>query len=78
VAPYIAITLISGFYVMRPMWITWLPLFAAFSVYTILVALQPGLGPTNEWIVLLLVGFVPALLLWIARPQQPSIGAIRD
>jgi hypothetical protein len=70
-APYIAIALISASYVVRPMWITWLPLFATFSVYTVLVAANPGLGPASEWVVFLLVGCVPALLLWIARPHRP-------
>ena len=41
-----------------------------FLSYGIAVAIHPENGPTAEWIVFMLLGFVPALLLWLARPNK--------
>ena len=71
VMPYIVIPVLSGFYVVRPTFICWAPLFTAFLVYGTLVAAHPESGPRgDEWIIFMLLGFVPALLLWFARPRE--------
>lgn len=69
-APYVAIALMSAWYLVRPMWICWGLLFGAFVAYTVAVALHPDNGRFNEWIIFLLLGAVPACLLWFARPRE--------
>jgi hypothetical protein len=67
--PYLAIILLSASYVIRPMVAVWLPLFGAFVAYGVIVAGLPENGPRDEWILFMLLGFVPAALLWVARPR---------
>ena len=67
--PYIVIILLSVSYLIRPMVILWVPLFCAFVMYTLAVAIHPENGPRSEWIVFVLLGFVPAVLLCLARPR---------
>lgn len=64
------IAIVSASYLMWPSWICWAPLFGAFSAYTIEVALHPENGPLREWIIFMLLGLLPALLLWFARPRE--------
>lgn len=56
----------------RPMMILWAPVFAAFVVYAVLILVNPVVNPgnasLNEWFIFLLLGIVPAFLLWLARP----------
>ena len=54
------------------MLISWLPLFLAFVLFTLVVAIHPENGPSSEWVIFLLVGFIPAVLLWFARPRAHS------
>jgi hypothetical protein len=74
--PYVAVVLLSVLYVIRPMLILWAPPFAAFVVYTALVLVNPlfnpGNGPFTEWILFVALGFVPTVLLWLARPSSES------
>jgi hypothetical protein len=71
-APYVCVVLMSGSYVFRPMMILWAPVFAAFVAYAVLILVNPlvnpGNGSLNEWFIFLLLGIVPAILLWLARP----------
>jgi len=67
---YIGIIIVCVVYVFRPMLILWLPLFLAFAAYAVAVAFSPQNGPTSEWIIFMLLGFVPAVLLWLARPKK--------
>lgn len=69
-APYAGITLVSALYVIRPMLILWAPIFAAFVFYAGAVLVSPENGPRSEWIIFMLLGIVPALLLWLARPRD--------
>jgi hypothetical protein len=68
--PYIVIPVLSAFYAVRPALICWAPLFTAFLVYGTLVAIHPESGPPEEWMIFMLLGFVPALLVWFARPRE--------
>lgn len=67
-APYVAVVLMSTLYLFRPMLILWAPMFAAFVFYTVTVLVYPDNGPRSEWIMFLLLGIVPAVVLWLARP----------
>jgi hypothetical protein len=77
-APYLLIIVISGSYLVRPMLISWLPLFAAFSWYAVAVAATPEHGPPGEWVFFMLLGLIPTLLLWLARPRGRVVGANSD
>jgi hypothetical protein len=66
---YVAIMLMSVMYIARPMWICWGPLFAAFVVYAVLVLLHPDASRMDEWVIFTVLGTVPAVGLWIARPR---------
>lgn len=68
-APYVAIILLSTSYVFWPTVVVWVLLFAAFASYGIIVAGLAQNGPTGEWVVFMLLGFVPAALMWVARPR---------
>jgi hypothetical protein len=70
--PYVGIIILSLTYVVRPMIALWAPVFGVFVVYFLVVALHPQNGPVGEWIIFMLFGFVPALLLWFARPRRPD------
>ena len=67
---YPAIIVVCIVYVLRPMFILWLPVFLAFLAYAVAIALSPQNGPTFEWVFFMLLGFVPAILLWLARPGK--------
>jgi hypothetical protein len=71
-APYVCVVLMSGLYVFRPMMILWAPVFAAFVAYAVIILVNPLVNPRNsslnEWFIFLLLGIVPAFLLWLARP----------
>jgi len=69
-APYIAIVVMSTTYLLRPMLILWAPVFAAFVFYAVAVLMHPDNGPRDEWIIFLLLGIVPAGVLWLARPRE--------
>src|SRR5262245_32967512 len=67
--PYLVIVALSASYVFRPTVAAWGLLFTAFAAYGIIVAALPQNGPTDEWVLFMILGFVPAALLWIARPR---------
>ena len=68
-APYAAVVLLSALYLLRPMLIAWGPVFAAFVFYSVAVLVNPDNGgPRSEWITFLLMGIVPVVVLWLARP----------
>jgi hypothetical protein len=67
--PYIVIIILSASYVVRPTVLAWILLFTAFAAYGVIVAGLPANGPRGEWILFMLLGFGPALLLWVARPR---------
>jgi hypothetical protein len=68
-APYAAVVLMSALYLLRPMLIVWGPVFAAFVFYSVAVLVNPDNGgPRSEWIIFLLMGIVPVVVLWLARP----------
>jgi hypothetical protein len=50
----------------------WAPVFAAFVAYAVIILINPLVNPRNsslnEWFIFLLLGIVPAFLLWLARP----------
>lgn len=48
----------------------WLFLFVPFLAYGLIVALSPGSGPAHEWLVFMVLGLGPALVLWFARPWK--------
>jgi hypothetical protein len=60
----------SAVYLLRPMLILWGPVFAAFVFYAVAVLVNPDNGgPRSEWIIFLLLGIVPVVVLWLARPR---------
>jgi len=69
-APYLAIIVLSASYVLRPTLVAWGLLFGAFVSYAALIVAHPGNGPRDEWLFFMLLGLVPALLLWFARPRE--------
>lgn len=68
-APYMVIIILSVSYVLWPTVVAWTLLFAAFASYGIIVAGLPGNGPRDEWVLFMLMGFLPAILMWVARPR---------
>jgi len=72
--PYVGIIILSSIYVFRPMMILWAPVFAAFVAYFVAVMLHPQNGPVGEWVIFMLLGLVPAVLLWLARPRKKEGG----
>lgn len=48
----------------------WVIIFAPFLGFAIMVALSRGSGPVGEWILFMMFGFVPAVLLWLGRPWR--------
>src|SRR4026207_1778464 len=67
--PYFAIVLAGITYVVRPMVMLWLPLFGLFVFYAILVATSPSsTGSSNEWIIFILIGLIPAIAMLFAWP----------
>jgi hypothetical protein len=68
--PYVAIIVFSLIYIYRPMMILWAPVFIAFLVYFVAVALHPQNGSVGEWVIFMLLGLVPAVALWFARPHK--------
>ena len=68
-APLFAIIALSVIYAIRPMLVIWLPLFGVFAIFGLAVAFHPDLAALGEWFIFLALGFVPAALLWFARPR---------
>jgi peptidoglycan/LPS O-acetylase OafA/YrhL len=68
-APFVAIILLSLSYVVIPTGAAWALLVAVFGAYGLLVASVPQNGPLDEWLFFMALGFVPALLMIVARPQ---------
>ncbi len=66
---YVILILLSITYVIRPMVVAWLPLFLAFAAYSFLVGRAPWDRYWNEWLIFLLIGIVPTISLWLARPR---------
>ncbi len=48
----------------------WALLFGPFLGYGLVVAVSREGGPWDEWIILMLLGLGPALLLWLGRPWR--------
>jgi hypothetical protein len=67
--PHIGIAL-STLYLVRPMLVAWPPILAAFVFYGLAVLVNPNNGPRGEWIIFLLIGIIPAVCLWLARPRE--------
>lgn len=72
--PYAGIIILSIICVFRPMMILWAPVFIAFVAYFVVVALHPQNGTFGEWVIFMLLGLVPAVLLWLARPHRKQKG----
>ena len=79
VAPYAVIVLLTAVYMIRPMLVLWVPVFATFVFYMGVVLIDLFVHPMNallsEWITFLLLGVVPAILLWLARPGDFAVVA---
>lgn len=70
-AVYLVFALIAAVYVFRPMRILWVPMFAAFVLFTIAILVSARDEGRDEWIGFLVVGGIaPAAVLWIARPRE--------
>lgn len=71
---YFSLALLSGLYFLRPTVAGWVPLFAAFATYSILVASKPDLSQLGEWLLFLSFGLAPTIALWVARPCALQTG----
>ena len=71
-APYIVIALVSASYILRPTVVAWVVLFAVFASYGVIVAGLHDNGSPGEWVLFMLLGLVPAALMWVARPRGSS------
>ncbi len=71
--PYVGIIVFSIVYIFRPMMILWASVFVVF----VAVASHPQNGPLGEWIIFILIGLVPAILLWFARPRRLERGGCK-
>jgi hypothetical protein len=71
-APYMAIIILSVWYVVRPTLLAWALLFATFLSYGLLVASRPDGNAQGEWVLFMSLGFIPAILLWVARPRPAA------
>jgi hypothetical protein len=68
-APYALVLLVSTLQLIRPTVLGWLITATLFLLYLIMFIAEAPVDPVGEWVVGLLVGLVPALLLFWARPR---------
>ena len=68
--PYVITLLLNVSYVFCPTLLAWILLFGAFVFYTAVVATHPASGSRGEWVFFILLGLIPTLLLWLARPGE--------
>ncbi len=68
-APYALLLFVSVMQLIRPTVLAWLVTAILVLGYLVLFIAEAPPGPAGEWVVFLLVGLVPALLLVWARPR---------
>ncbi len=71
-AIYSGIVLLSILQTIRPTVLGWILLFAPFVACAAVVAASPGNGPVHEWLIFMLLGFVPSAAMWLGRPWKHS------
>jgi len=67
---YACLVLLSIVQSIRPTMLGWLILFAPFFAYELAVELSRGREPLSEWLLFVVLGFVPTLAMWIGRPWR--------
>jgi hypothetical protein len=72
-SPYALVLLVSTLQLIRPTVVGWLITATLLLVYLILFIVEAPMDPVAQWVVFLLVGLVPALLLIWARPRVRNI-----